>query len=77
MVETAVTKAASMTKLAIGKPSEIVVTPAPNGTTSDDHYNPSVRILHIPKQPDGSCGFHLSRSKWDPYPWIPKIRFQS
>ncbi|KAL1376898.1 hypothetical protein pipiens_004281 [Culex pipiens pipiens] len=77
MVETAVTKAASMTKLAIGKPSEIVVTPAPGANGNDDHYNPSVRILHIPKQPDGSCGFHLSRSKWDPYPWVSGVDEES
>lgn len=38
----------------------------------DDHYNPSVRMLHIPKLENGSCGFHLSRSKWDPYPWVGK-----
>lgn len=23
--------------------------------------------------PDVSCGFHLSRSKWDPYPWISAV----
>lgn len=37
---------------------------------NSDHYNPSVRELNIPKLPSGSCGFHLSRSKWDPYPWV-------
>ena len=36
-----------------------------------DHYNPSVRLLQIKKtEHDGSCGFHLSRSRWDPYPWV-------
>lgn len=35
-----------------------------------DHYNPSVRELNIPKLPNGACGFDLSRSKWDPYPWV-------
>lgn len=39
-------------------------------TNVDDHYHPSVRMLHIPKLENGSCGFHLSRSKWDPYPWV-------
>jgi len=35
-----------------------------------DHFNPSVRELNIPKLPNGACGFDLSRSKWDPYPWV-------
>lgn len=35
-----------------------------------DHYNPSVRELNIPKLSNGACGFDLSRSKWDPYPWV-------
>lgn len=39
-----------------------------NGTS--DHYNPSVRELNIPKLSNGACGFDLSRSKWDPYPWV-------
>uniref|UniRef100_A0A182PUE3 PDZ domain-containing protein n=1 Tax=Anopheles epiroticus TaxID=199890 RepID=A0A182PUE3_9DIPT len=42
-------------------------------TVAEDHYDPSVRILHIPKQTDGSCGFHLTRSKWDPYPWVSGV----
>lgn len=37
---------------------------------NSDHYNPSVRELNIPKLPSGACGFDLSRSKWDPYPWV-------
>uniref|UniRef100_A0A8W7PU17 PDZ domain-containing protein n=1 Tax=Anopheles coluzzii TaxID=1518534 RepID=A0A8W7PU17_ANOCL len=53
------------------------VTTTTNATTTtaatDDHYDPSVRILHIPKQTDGSCGFHLTRSKWDPYPWVSGV----
>lgn len=40
---------------------------------NDDHFNPSVRMVHIQKLSDGSCGFHLSRSKWDPYPWVRQI----
>lgn len=54
----------------------------PNGSTttastttagpppSGDHYNPLVREVNIPKLANGSCGFDLSRSKWDPYPWV-------
>ncbi|XP_053659262.1 uncharacterized protein LOC128708313 [Anopheles marshallii] len=45
----------------------------PIATSTEDHYDPSVRILHIPKQTDGSCGFHLTRSKWDPYPWVSGV----
>lgn len=37
---------------------------------SGDHYNPMVREVNIPKLANGSCGFDLSRSKWDPYPWV-------
>ncbi|XP_053698322.1 uncharacterized protein LOC128745309 [Sabethes cyaneus] len=76
MVETSVIKSSSMTKL-----STTGTALNANGTDSsanlDDHYNPSVRILHIPKQPDGSCGFHLSRSKWDPYPWVSGVDEES
>ena len=39
-------------------------------TPADDHYEPSVRLLQIPKSTNGACGFHLTRSKWDPYPWV-------
>lgn len=49
-----------------------------NGETKeiDDHYSPSVRMLNIPKNAHGSSGglgFHLTRSKWDPYPWVYSI----
>ncbi|XP_037028688.1 uncharacterized protein LOC119068928 [Bradysia coprophila] len=40
---------------------------------NSDHYNPSVRELNIPKLPNGACGFDLSRSKWDPYPWVSGV----
>jgi hypothetical protein len=35
-----------------------------------EHYCPSVRIVHVAKTENGACGFHLTRSKWDPYPWV-------
>lgn len=35
-----------------------------------DHFNPTVREVTIPKLANGACGFDLSRSKWDPYPWV-------
>ncbi|XP_028894396.2 uncharacterized protein LOC105209512 isoform X2 [Zeugodacus cucurbitae] len=34
------------------------------------HYEPSVRLLRIRKTVTGACGFHLTRTKWDPYPWV-------
>lgn len=34
------------------------------------HYEPSVRLLRIRKTITESCGFHLTRTKWDPYPWV-------
>lgn len=39
-----------------------------------DHYSPSVRLLNIPKLQNGACGFNLSRSKWDPYPWVSAVQ---
>lgn len=36
----------------------------------DDHYESSVRFITIDKSPNGACGFHLTRTKWDPYPWV-------
>lgn len=42
---------------------------------NSDHYNPSVRELNIPKLSSGACGFDLSRSKWDPYPWVSHFSF--
>lgn len=38
----------------------------------DDHYESSVRFITIDKSPNGACGFHLTRTKWDPYPWVLK-----
>lgn len=68
MVETTVEIVVNGVKMndAIEEQTGIIST---NGSV-DDHYNPSVRMLHIPKLENGSCGFHLSRSKWDPYPWV-------
>jgi S1-C subfamily serine protease len=38
------------------------------------HYSPSVRIVTVAKPTDVSgFGFLLSRSKWDPYPYISRI----
>ncbi|XP_055588392.1 uncharacterized protein LOC129740674 [Uranotaenia lowii] len=83
MVETTVMKSsASLSKLnGSGSAQKSTETQhrsvQPSSSSAEDHYNPSVRILHIPKQPDGSCGFHLSRSKWDPYPWVSGVDGES
>jgi len=34
---------------------------------------PSLRICHIVRSTAGSCGFHLSRTQWDPYPWVSAV----
>jgi hypothetical protein len=46
-----------------------------NGQIINDHYSPSVRNLFISKPIDTTSGFgfHLSRSKWDPYPYISRV----
>lgn len=43
--------------------------------SSADHYAPSVRNVYVAKPIDtkSGFGFHLSRSKWDPYPYISRI----
>lgn len=47
--------------------------------TNVDHYSPSVRLVNITKSSDfaTSFGFLLSRSKWDPYPYISRIDKES
>lgn len=52
-------------------------------TTTDqrtsDHYAPSVRVVYVNKHGDGNngFGFHLSRSKWDPYPYVSSVDTES
>ncbi|XP_022914994.1 uncharacterized protein [Onthophagus taurus] len=38
-----------------------------------DARHPSLKSVLIEKDETGNCGFHLTRSKWDPYPWITSI----
>lgn len=34
----------------------------------------SLRLCHIPRGRDeGKLGLHLSRTQWDPYPWISAV----
>ncbi|KAH8356455.1 hypothetical protein KR200_004796 [Drosophila serrata] len=44
--------------------------PAGDGATSS-----AVRLLRIPRAAPGidHYGFHLTRSKWDPYPWVCEV----
>lgn len=39
----------------------------------DEHYSPAVRLCEISRPESGNCGFHLSRTKWDPYPWVSVV----
>lgn len=49
-----------------------------NERISLDHYSPSVRVVNITKRLEvAGFGFLLSRSKWDPYPYISKIDDES
>lgn len=41
------------------------------GSTED--YEPSLRQCVVSRPPSGSCGFHLSRTQWDPYPWVSEV----
>lgn len=76
MVETTVEIVVNGVKIDddVGETTTVII--STNGSV-DDHYNPSVRVLSIPKLENGSCGFHLSRSKWDPYPWVGKSFFSN
>lgn len=45
--------------------------------TNDDNIQdsilqeiPIVQLLEIQREQGAACGFHLTRSKWDPYPWV-------
>ncbi|EFA11239.2 uncharacterized protein LOC662426 [Tribolium castaneum] len=41
-------------------------------TDVEDHYSPSVRLITLERN-GSNCGFHLTRSKWDPYPWVNSV----
>lgn len=40
---------------------------------ASEHSRPSVRLCKVDRNESGSCGFHLTRTKWDPYPWIAGV----
>ena len=33
----------------------------------------TLRLCQIERPSTGSCGFHLSRTAWDPYPWVSGV----
>ncbi|XP_075222939.1 uncharacterized protein LOC142325279 [Lycorma delicatula] len=44
-----------------------------NKVSSEDDYQPSLRVCTVTRPLEGSCGFHLSRTTWDPYPWVSEV----
>ncbi|XP_075221448.1 uncharacterized protein LOC142324506 [Lycorma delicatula] len=43
-------------------------------TEVEEHQNPAVRVCEVLRGTEGgSCGFHLTRTKWDPYPWVSGV----
>nr|CAD7392275.1 unnamed protein product [Timema cristinae] len=34
---------------------------------------PTLRLCEVMRGSDGACGFHLSRTQWDPYPWVSGV----
>ncbi|EDW80590.2 uncharacterized protein Dwil_GK11484 [Drosophila willistoni] len=51
------------------------ITQADNDDGQDDGQSSSVRLLKIPRAAPSieSYGFQLTRSKWDPYPWVCEV----
>lgn len=43
-----------------------------NDSELEDVGNPRVRVCEIVRE-EGSCGFNLTKSKWDPYPWVSNV----
>lgn len=43
-------------------------------TEVEEHQNPALRVCEVLRTTEsGSCGFHLTRTKWDPYPWVSGV----
>nr|CAD7392276.1 unnamed protein product [Timema cristinae] len=40
---------------------------------TETHCAPTVRLCEVARGSGGSCGFHLSRTQWDPYPWVSGV----
>uniref|UniRef100_A0A8D9FED6 Probable E3 ubiquitin-protein ligase sinah n=1 Tax=Cacopsylla melanoneura TaxID=428564 RepID=A0A8D9FED6_9HEMI len=43
----------------------------------EEEFQPSLRLCHVERPSQGSCGFHLSRTQWDPYPWVSGVEAES
>ncbi|XP_063221114.1 uncharacterized protein LOC134530319 [Bacillus rossius redtenbacheri] len=53
-------------------PKMVVETTGPEDEPAP-HYSPSVRGCDVERSASASCGFHLSRTQWDPYPWVSGV----
>lgn len=38
-----------------------------------EENQPSLRLCDVERPSTGSCGFHLTRTAWDPYPWVSGV----
>jgi C-terminal processing protease CtpA/Prc len=38
-----------------------------------EENQPSLRLCDVKRPSTGSCGFHLTRTAWDPYPWVSGV----
>ncbi|PNF24137.1 hypothetical protein B7P43_G00603 [Cryptotermes secundus] len=38
-----------------------------------NEIQPSLRLCYVSRPSAGYCGFHLTRTAWDPYPWVSKV----
>jgi C-terminal processing protease CtpA/Prc len=38
-----------------------------------NEIQPSLRLCCVSRPSAGYCGFHLTRTAWDPYPWVSKV----
>lgn len=46
-------------------------------SVTEDEYQPSLRFCQVLRPNHGSYGFHLSRTQWDPYPWVSEVEVKS
>lgn len=46
-------------------------------SSEEQEPSPSLRLCLVARPSQGSCGFHLSRTQWDPYPWVSEVELGS